>query len=180
MPQNRGGVVRPTRPILNRKKIEELLGEKFENVVMYYLDTKKLNRKFYNDTPVVGHKQIADMSNMFVQDCDNNPELTLHVPVAVFAKIYDCNYVNVLTDRDFIGATPPYNSGGKCIAGNVVFYNKTTQDYECMPRGWFYVGGRTCRGSASEDSMLAVFGILIKSAHKRKLIQDFLKQQSTK
>jgi hypothetical protein len=49
-----------------------------------------------------------------------------------------------------------------------------------MPRGWFYVGGKACRGSASEDSMLEVFGILIKSEHKRKLIQDFLKQQSTK
>ena len=38
IPQNRGDV-RPLRPILNRKKIEELLGEKFENFVMYYLDT---------------------------------------------------------------------------------------------------------------------------------------------
>ena len=180
MPQNCGGVVRPTRPILNRKKIEELLGEKFENVVMYYLDTNKLNRKTYNDSYVVGHKQMADMSNMFVQDCDNNPELTLHVPVAVFAKIYDCNYANVFADRDFIGATPPYNSDGRCIAGNVIFYNKTTRKYESMPRGWMYVGGRTCRGSASEDSMLAVFGILIKNSYKRKLIQDFLRQQNVK
>ena len=65
IPQNCGGVVRPTRPILNRKKIEELLCEKFENVVMYYLDTNKLNRKTYNDSYVVGHKQMADMSNMF-------------------------------------------------------------------------------------------------------------------
>ena len=179
-PQNRGTVVRPIRPILNRTKIEELLGEKFENVVMYYLDTKKLNRKTYNDSYVVGHKQMADMSNMFVKDCDNNPELTLHVPVAVFAKIYDCNYANVLTNRDFIGATPTYNSDGKCIAGNVIFYNTISKKYECMPRGWMYVGGRTCRGSASEDSMLAVFRVLIQSSYKRKLIQDFLRQQNVK
>ena len=180
MPQNRGTIVRPIRPILNRTKIEELLGEKFENVVMYYLDTKRINRKTYNDSYIVGHKQMADMSNMFIQACDNNPELTLHVPVAVFAKIYDCNYANVLTDRNFIGATPPYNHEGKCIAGNVIFYNKTINKYEHMPRGWFYVGGRTCRGSASEDSMLAVFEVLIKGSHKRKLIHDFLAQQNTK
>lgn len=180
MPQNRGGVVRPIRPILNRKKIEELLGENFSNIVMYYLDTNKLNRQTYNDMRIVGRKQMADMSKMFVQYCDNNPELTLHVPVAVFAKIYDCNYANVLTNRDFIGTTPSYNSDGRCIAGNVIFYNIITKKYESMPRGWMYVGGRTCRGSASEDSMLAVFSVLIKSSHKRKMIQDFLAQQNTK
>ncbi len=180
MPQNCGAVIRPTRPILNRQKIEELLGEKFGNVVMYYLDTNKLNRKIYNHSLVVGYKQITDMSKMFMKDCDDNPELTLHVPVAVFAKIYDCDYTNVFSDRDFIGATPPYNSAGRCIAGNVIFYNKITKKYECMPRGWFYAGGRMCRGSASEDSMLAVLSVLIKNSHKRKLIHDFLKQQNTK
>jgi acetylglutamate synthase len=62
----------------------------------------------------------------------------------------------------------------------VIFYNKTTRKYESMPRGRMYVGGRTCRGSASEDSMLAVFRVLIQSSYKRKLIQDFLRQQNVK
>ena len=176
IPQNRGDV-RPLRPILNRKKIEELLGEKFENFVMYYLDTNKLNRKVYNDSPVVGHKQIQETISQITQDCANSPELSNRELVAVFAKTVDCNYSDWFTDRVFF-RVPPYDMNGKCIAGNVILFNNQTRKYETVPRGWFYAGGKNCRGSASEESVLSVMKTL-KEYHAELLDRQFVKQRMT-
>ena len=159
MSQKCGAVIRLTRPILNRKKIEELLGEKFENVVMYYLDTKKLNRKIYNETAVIGLKGISDAMSQIKQDCADSSELKNRELVAVFAKTFDCDYSNWFTNRVFF-RVPPYDTNGKCIAGNVIFFNKQTGMYESMPRGWFFASGKTCRGSASEESMASVTKVL--------------------
>ena len=175
MPQNRGGVVRPQRPILNRKKIESLLCEKFENVVMYYVDTNKLNRKVYNDSPVIGLKEISGAISQIKQDCANSSEFNNRELVAVFAKTVDCNYANWFANRVFF-RVPPYDTNGKCIAGNVIFFNKLTGKYESMPRGWFYTAGKTCRGSASEESIMSVAKVL-KSANLEILDYEFYKQR---
>lgn len=159
IPQNRGGVVRPLRPILDRKKIEELLGEKFENVVMYYMDTNKLNRRFYNASPVVGHKEIQEAISQIKHDCASSPELNNREFVAIFAKTFDCFYSDWFTNRVFF-RVPPYDMNGKCIAGNVILFNNQTGMYETVPRGWFYSGGKNCRGSASEESVLSVMKTL--------------------
>ena len=176
MPQNRGGV-RPLRPAFNRKIIEELLGEKFENVVMYYLDTNKLNRKVYNDSPVVGHKQIQETISQITQDCANSSELSNRELLAVFAKTVDCNYSDWFINRVFF-RVPPYDMNGKCIAGNVIFFNNQTGKYETVPRGWFYAGGKNCRGSASEESVLSVMKTL-KEYHAELLDRQFVKQRMT-
>ena len=159
MPQNCGGGVRPIRPILDRKKIEELLGEKFENFVMYYMDTNKLNRKVYNDSPVVGLKEISNAVAQIKYDCAEISELNNRELVAVFAKTVDCNYSDWFTDHIFF-CVPPYDMNGKCIAGNVILFNKQTGKYEAVPRGWFYAAGKACRGSASEESVLSVMKTL--------------------
>ena len=159
MPQNRGGGVRPIRPILDRKKIEELLGEKFENFVMYYMDTNKLNRKVYNDSPVVGLKEISNAVAQIKYDCAEISELNNRELVAVFAKTVDCNYSSWFTNHIFF-RVPPYDMKGKCIAGNVILFNKQTGKYEAVPRGWFYAAGKACRGSASEESVLSVMKTL--------------------
>ena len=175
MPQNRGAVIRPQRPILNRKKIEELLGEKFENVVMYYLDTNKLNRKVYNDSPVIGLKEISDAISQIKKDCANSSELNNRELVAVFAKNFNCNHSEWFTNRIFI-SVPPYDTNGKCIAGNVIFFNKLTGKYESMPRGWFYAGGNVCRGSASEESVMSVAKVL-KEEKSEVLDTEFYRQR---
>jgi hypothetical protein len=174
MPQNRGDV-RPLRPILNRKKIEELLGEKFENVVMYYLDTNKLNRKVYNASPVVGYKQIQETISQITQDCANSSELSNRELLAVFAKTVDCNYSDWFINRVFF-RVPPYDMNSKCIAGNVILFNNKTRKYETVPRGWFYAGGKNCRGSASEESVLSVMKTL-KEYHAELLDRQFVKQR---
>lgn len=159
VPQNCGGVVRPIRPILNRTKIEELLGEKFENVVMYDLNTNQINRSLYNGFCIVGERQISKMASEIKTQCSIDSVLSNRTPVAIFAKIYDCDYTNAFVDRRFF-KVPPYNVDGKCVAGSVIFYNNQTKKYESLPQGWFYAGGRACRGSASEEALLAVLNVM--------------------
>ena len=67
---------------------------------------------------------------------------------------------------------------GKCIAGNVIFFNNQTGKYETVPRGWFYAGGKNCRGSASEESVLSVMKTL-KEYHAELLDRQFVKQRMT-
>lgn len=162
-PQSGGELVRSDatfRPLLTKQRIEELLGEKFGNIVMYNLNTDELSSRMYNEHFVIGARQMPDMVAGIRTNCATTPTLAGREPVAVFAKIYDCDYANVFTDRVFFNV-PPYNSYGKCIAGNIIFFNKTTGMCEALPHGWFYAGGKTCHGSASEEAILSVMKILL-------------------
>lgn len=167
--------VRPIRPVLNRMTIEELLGEKFSNVVMYYVGTNKLNRKFYNESAVIGLKEISCAISQIKQDCAKSSELCNRELVAVFAKTVDCNYANWFANRVFF-RVPPYDTKGKCIAGNVILFNKENGKYESMPRGWFYTAGKICRGSASEESIMSVAKVL-KDEKSEILDHEFYRQR---
>ena len=161
-PQSGGRLVRSDaafRPLLTKQRIEELLGEKFGNIVMYNLNTNELSPRMYNEHFVVGARQMSDMVVGIKTNCSTIPTLADREPVAVFAKTYDCNYTNTFIDRRFF-ITPPYNANGKCIAGNIIFFNKATGMCEALPHGWFYAGGKNCRGSASEEAILSVMKLL--------------------
>ena len=147
------------RAALTKMKAEFMLGESLQDVVMYNFITGGIDKTRYNNEAVIGNRQIQEYALQMLQNCKTNPAMLMREPVAVFAKTYDCNYTNTFTDRRFF-ITPPYNANGKCIAGNVIFLNKSTNNYELLPQGWFYAGGKNCKGSASEEAILSVMKLL--------------------
>ena len=74
-------------------------------------------------------------------------------------KVLNYVIVNWFANRVFF-RVPPYDTKGKCIAGNLILFNKENGKYESMPRGWFYTAGKICRGSASEESIMSVAKVL--------------------
>lgn len=187
-PQSGGGVLaaeqvkqsvikNPVSDILTQDEIENLLGEKFTDIVMYDLKTNQINRNSYNERVVVGEKQISKMATEIKTLCSDSAVLCGRTPVALFAKTVDCSYSDWFTNRVFF-RVPPYDKNGRCIAGNIIFLNKEAQKYETLPRGWFYAGGRTCRGSASEESMLVVADALRTDSAIKNLTMYFARQQT--
>ena len=48
-----------------------------------------------------------------------------------------------------------------------------------MPRGWFYAAGKTCRGSASEESIMSVAKVL-KDEKSKILDHEFYRQRMSR
>lgn len=164
------------RPALTKMLAEFMLGETLQDVVMYNCITGAVDKKRYNNEAVIGARQIQESAVQMLKNFESSPVLSAYQPVAVFAKIYDCDYTNVFTDRRFF-RVPPFNPDGKCIAGNVIFLNKATNKYEPLPNSWFYVGGKTCKGSASEEAMLSVVKLLGQESVVKDLVQGIAKRQ---
>ena len=126
---------------LSRKMAEFMLGESLNNVVMYDLIQGQINRRWYNDSPVIGGQGIKIRIQRFQDVCRQSSVLAGRVPVAIVAKTY-------LDNR-----TMDYNKRGNKVAGNVIFYDAATKQYSAFTRGWKPCFEHRCDIAAAEQAL---------------------------
>ncbi len=149
-----------SRPELTVGQAEKLLGDKIEHMVMYNMKTLKPLKDTYNEQKVIYGGQVSYLAKSFKDlyaqyvSADKKP---MWVAIKSVSAWDDKGY-------DLLNPAPKYNSFGRLIIGNVIFYDFKQKKYTTLyPNGsWVRVGRKDCR-TAVKESLLNTFDVLCRN-----------------
>lgn len=149
-----------SRPELTVGMAEKLLGDKLDYMVMYNMKTLKPLKDTYNEQKVIYGGQVSYLAKSFEDlyaqyvSADKKP---MWVAIKSVSAWDDKGY-------DLLKPAPGYDSFGRLIIGNVIFYDFKQKKYTTLyPNGsWIRVGRKDCR-TAVKESLLNTFDVLCRN-----------------
>lgn len=149
-----------SRPELTVGMAEKLLGDKLDYMVMYNMKTLKPLKDTYNEQKVIYGGQVSYLAKSF-EDLYAQYVSRDKKPMWVAIKS-----VSAWDDKgyDLLKPAPGYDSFGRLIIGNVIFYDFKQKKYTTLyPNGsWVRVGRKDCR-TAVKESLLNTFDVLCRN-----------------
>ncbi len=145
-----------SRPALTVGMAEKLLGDKLDYMVMYNMKTLKPLKNEYNTQKVIYGGQVSYLAKSF-KDLYAQYVSTDKKPMWVAIKS-----VSAWDDKgyDLLNPAPKYDSFGRLIIGNVIFYDMKQKKYTTLyPNGsWIRVGRK-----AYKESLLNTLDVLCRN-----------------
>jgi hypothetical protein len=138
-----------SRPELTVGMAEKLLGDKLDYMVMYNMKTLKPLRNEYNTHKVIYGGQVsylaASFKDMYAQYVSRDKK-PMWVAIKSVSAWDDKGY-------DLLNPAPGYDSFGRLIIGNVIFYDFKQKKYTTLyPNGsWIRVCVKGHRDAAKES-----------------------------
>jgi hypothetical protein len=138
-----------SRPVLTVGQAEKLLGDKIEHMVMYNMKTLKPLKDTYNEQKVIYGGQVsylaASFKDMYAQYVSRDKK-PMWVAIKSVSAWDDKGY-------DLLKPAPGYDSFGRLIIGNVIFYDFKQKKYTTLyPNGsWIRVCVKGHRDAAKES-----------------------------
>lgn len=138
-----------SRPVLTVGQAEKLLGDKIEHMVMYNMKTLKPLKDTYNEQKVIYGGQVsylaASFKDMYAQYVSRDKK-PMWVAIKSVSAWDDKGY-------DLLKPAPGYDSFGRLIIGNVIFYDFKQKKYTTLyPNGsWIRVCVKGHRDAVKES-----------------------------
>ena len=138
-----------SRPELTVGMAEKLLGDKLDYMVMYNMKTLKPLKNEYNTQKVIYGGQVsylaASFKDMYAQHVSHDKK-PMWVAIKSVSAWDDKGY-------DLLNPAPGYDSFGRLIIGNVIFYDFKQKKYTTLyPNGsWIRVCAKGHRDAAKES-----------------------------
>ena len=130
-------------PELTQEVVESVLHESYKNMVVYDIDTGKMNRRLYNGLNLICIGSVGAMMPRFKWMCEQSSVLAHRAPVAIAAKTVPAP------------SSTQYHNHGKYVMGNVVFWDKKKKEYSALNR-WMLCNEHWCHIAAAEQSLIDV------------------------
>ena len=125
---------------LTKEKTEQLLKKSYNDIVAYNIETGAINKKTYNDQPVIGLRDVVLKISDFKQKWEQSSELQDLTPIMVVTKTVHRRFSE-------------YDRYGSGVAGNVIIWDKKKKDYYALAPEWFHICYHMCNAAASEQCL---------------------------